>query len=186
MTNSPQVQLVDLFDRPCGSAEKLAAHRQPLLHRAFSVFLYHEDALLLQQRAWQKYHCGGLWANTCCSHPQPGEALPAAAALFTIIPLPTAFTNMNTIISSWAAGMARRNRIRRKLRRWPGCRQKNWRRTFWPARRVMRPGSIRRRRSSSPGWQNRQRTDLRRGKSSAQAAEPISQQSWFAALQSGG
>lgn len=79
MTNSPQVQLVDLFDRPCGSAEKLAAHRQPLLHRAFSVFLYHEDALLLQQRAWQKYHCGGLWANTCCSHPQPGEALPAAA-----------------------------------------------------------------------------------------------------------
>ena len=29
--------------------------------------------MLLQQRALQKYHSGGLWTNACCSHPRPGE-----------------------------------------------------------------------------------------------------------------
>lgn len=64
-----QVILVDREDQPVGWAEKAEAHRNPLLHRAFSIFLYHEDKLLIQQRAFHKYHSGGLWANTCCSHP---------------------------------------------------------------------------------------------------------------------
>ncbi len=31
--------------------------------------------MLIQQRALTKYHSGGLWANTCCSHPLPNEPL---------------------------------------------------------------------------------------------------------------
>lgn len=64
-----EVILVDSKDNPIGKASKEEAHRRPLLHRAFSVFLYHGDKLLIQQRAFHKYHSGGLWANTCCSHP---------------------------------------------------------------------------------------------------------------------
>lgn len=64
-----EVLLVDSDDKPIGKATKLEAHSSPLLHRAFSIFLYHEDKLLIQQRAFDKYHSGGLWANTCCSHP---------------------------------------------------------------------------------------------------------------------
>ncbi|WP_312652028.1 isopentenyl-diphosphate Delta-isomerase [Aminipila sp.] len=64
-----EVLLVDCSNMPIGKATKLEAHRSPLLHRAFSIFLYHEDKLLIQQRAFDKYHSGGLWANTCCSHP---------------------------------------------------------------------------------------------------------------------
>ena len=75
-----QIILVDPLDRPVGSAEKLAAHRQPLLHRAFSIFLYDGSHLLLQQRAAHKYHSGGMWANSCCSHPRLGEGLAEAAA----------------------------------------------------------------------------------------------------------
>jgi isopentenyl-diphosphate delta-isomerase len=75
------VVLVDAHDAPTGEAPKLEAHRQGLLHRAFSVFLYDSAGrMLLQQRAHAKYHSGGLWTNTCCSHPRPGEATPAAAA----------------------------------------------------------------------------------------------------------
>jgi len=60
--------------------EKMAAHRAGLLHLAISVFVFDGDALLIQRRALAKYHCGGLWANTCCSHPHWGEAPAAAAA----------------------------------------------------------------------------------------------------------
>ena len=67
------VLLVDMNDNPIGEAEKLQAHKQGLLHRAFSIFIYRKNAhgieYLLQKRASQKYHCGGLWTNTCCSHP---------------------------------------------------------------------------------------------------------------------
>lgn len=75
-----QVILVDEFDRETGVMEKLEAHRQGLLHRAFSVVLFNsKDELLLQRRALHKYHSGGLWTNTCCSHPRPGESLLEAA-----------------------------------------------------------------------------------------------------------
>lgn len=60
--------------------EKLEAHRQGLLHLAISVFVRDGARVLLQRRALSKYHCGGLWANTCCTHPHfgetPGEAAP--------------------------------------------------------------------------------------------------------------
>jgi isopentenyl-diphosphate Delta-isomerase len=59
--------------------DKMEAHRQGTLHLAVSVFIMCGDHLLLQRRAMTKYHCGGLWANTCCSHPDWGEA-PAAGA----------------------------------------------------------------------------------------------------------
>lgn len=60
--------------------EKMAAHEAPTLHLAISVFLFAEDGdLLIQQRALDKYHCGGMWANTCCTHPHWGEEAVAAA-----------------------------------------------------------------------------------------------------------
>ncbi len=67
--------LVNTNDHPIGSSEKLAAHKKPLLHRAFSVFLYNGDKMLIQQRAADKYHSGGAWSNGCCSHPRVGEQL---------------------------------------------------------------------------------------------------------------
>ncbi len=74
------VILVDQHDHPIGQLEKLAAHQQGLLHRAFSIFIFNQQGqLLLQQRHADKYHCGGLWTNTCCSHPQPGESVIQAA-----------------------------------------------------------------------------------------------------------
>jgi isopentenyl-diphosphate delta-isomerase len=75
-----EVVLVNTQDEPIGTMEKMAAHRQPNLHRAFSVFLFNnEQKMLLQQRAHSKYHSGGLWTNTCCSHPRPGEETLMAA-----------------------------------------------------------------------------------------------------------
>lgn len=61
---------VDIDDNKIGEVEKLEAHLTPILHRAFSVFLYDGNKILLQQRAFNKYHSGGLWANSCCSHPR--------------------------------------------------------------------------------------------------------------------
>jgi len=77
-----EVVLVDRQDRPVGTMEKLAAHREGRLHRALSVVLRSADGrkLLLQRRAACKYHSGGAWTNTCCSHPRPGED-PAEAAV---------------------------------------------------------------------------------------------------------
>lgn len=75
-----QVILVDECDRPVGVAEKMQAHRDGLLHRAFSIFVLNSKGeLLLQKRSRSKYHSGGLWTNTCCSHPRPGETTEAAA-----------------------------------------------------------------------------------------------------------
>lgn len=66
--------LVDSDDRSWGKLEKSLVHRLGLLHRAFSVFVFNSKGeLLLQQRAITKYHSGGLWTNTCCSHPLFGE-----------------------------------------------------------------------------------------------------------------
>lgn len=69
-----EVVLVDASDRQVGTMEKLEAHRRGLLHRAISVFVFNPNGqLLLQKRASSKYHGGGLWTNTCCSHPRVGE-----------------------------------------------------------------------------------------------------------------
>lgn len=83
MTATEYIVLVDQDNQPIGQAEKLAAHQHNQLHRAFSVFIFNKNSpnkLLLQQRAQNKYHCGGLWTNTCCSHPHPGEPIEAAGA----------------------------------------------------------------------------------------------------------
>ncbi|MEW1546539.1 isopentenyl-diphosphate Delta-isomerase [Streptomyces tsukubensis] len=76
------LELVDEHGTTIGTAEKLAAHQPPgQLHRAFSVFLFDERGrLLIQRRALGKYHSPGVWSNTCCGHPYPGEAPFAAAA----------------------------------------------------------------------------------------------------------
>lgn len=68
------VILVDTNDRETGKMEKMQAHIEAKLHRAFSVFVFNSKGeLMLQQRALSKYHTPGLWTNTCCSHPRPGE-----------------------------------------------------------------------------------------------------------------
>ena len=75
-----EVILVDESDRQIGLMEKMEAHLKGRLHRAISIFLFNEKGeTLIQQRAFSKYHCPGLWSNTCCSHPYPGETPQAAA-----------------------------------------------------------------------------------------------------------
>lgn len=68
-----QVVAVDYNDSDIKVIDKMEAHLKPILHRAFSVFLYSGNKVLLQKRADNKYHSGGLIANTCCSHPQLNE-----------------------------------------------------------------------------------------------------------------
>jgi isopentenyl-diphosphate delta-isomerase len=68
--------LVDENDKVIGEMEKLQVHEKGLLHRAFSVFIFNSaNELLLQQRANDKYHSGGLWSNTCCSHSNNSETM---------------------------------------------------------------------------------------------------------------
>jgi len=73
------VILVDEQDNEIGTMEKMEAHQKGLLHRAFSLLIFNTNGeMLLQQRAISKYHSGGLWTNTCCSHPLPGETIEQA------------------------------------------------------------------------------------------------------------
>jgi isopentenyl-diphosphate Delta-isomerase len=75
-----QVILVNEADDVVGAMEKMEAHKKGVLHRAFSIFIFNSKGeMLLQQRAINKYHSGGLWTNACCSHPQPGEETLLAA-----------------------------------------------------------------------------------------------------------
>src|SRR3954471_4506470 len=76
-----QIILVDENDQPLGHVEKMVAHQRPAkLHRAFSIFIFNSNnQMLLQLRARNKYHFGGLWTNACCSHPTWGESTKAAA-----------------------------------------------------------------------------------------------------------
>lgn len=68
------VILVDEKDNEKGKEEKMKAHEKGLLHRAFSIFIFNSEGLmLLQKRALHKYHSAGLWSNACCSHPMPKE-----------------------------------------------------------------------------------------------------------------
>ena len=74
------VILTDLNDNEIGIEEKMKAHLDGKLHRAFSVFVFDsKNRMLIHRRAENKYHCGGLWTNTCCSHPRPGENVEQAA-----------------------------------------------------------------------------------------------------------
>ena len=74
------VILVNENDQEIGTMEKMEAHQKGLLHRAFSIVIFNSKGeLLLQKRAQSKYHSGGLWTNTCCSHPNPNESIFQAA-----------------------------------------------------------------------------------------------------------
>ena len=69
-----KVILVNQNDEQIGLMNKLEAHEKAVLHRAFSVFVLNDkNELMLQQRAYQKYHSPLLWTNTCCSHQRNGE-----------------------------------------------------------------------------------------------------------------
>jgi isopentenyl-diphosphate delta-isomerase len=75
-----QMILVDALDREVGVKEKMQTHVEGALHRAFSVFVFDaEKRLLLQRRARTKYHSAGLWSNTACGHPRPGDITLEAA-----------------------------------------------------------------------------------------------------------
>jgi isopentenyl-diphosphate delta-isomerase len=74
------VILIDENDNIIGYEEKLIAHKKALLHRAFSILIFNDkNELLIHQRAMDKYHCPGIWTNTCCSHPKKGETYLEAA-----------------------------------------------------------------------------------------------------------
>lgn len=85
MLQTEFVILVDQNDKAIGKEEKLIAHREKKLHRAFSIFVFFHNGqsyeLLLQQRSKLKYHSGGLWTNTCCGHPAPNQETDQAAQL---------------------------------------------------------------------------------------------------------
>lgn len=73
-----EIILVDIFDNEVGTGDKIKVHQDKKLHRAFSVFIINDGKMLIQKRAFNKYHSGGLWANACCSHPRAGETLEIA------------------------------------------------------------------------------------------------------------
>lgn len=75
-----EVILVNERDEAIGAEEKLKAHALGVLHRAFSIFIFNSSGqLLLQKRTGTKYHSKGLWSNTCCGHPRPGESIADAS-----------------------------------------------------------------------------------------------------------
>ncbi|MDR2036339.1 MAG: isopentenyl-diphosphate Delta-isomerase [Bacteroidales bacterium] len=64
-----QIALVNMNDEITGFEEKMRVHQKGLLHRAFSILIFNRKGeLMLHRRAMDKYHSGGLWTNTCCSH----------------------------------------------------------------------------------------------------------------------
>ena len=75
-----KVVLVNDKDEILGLMEKMQAHENGILHRAFSVFLFNSKGeMLLQKRASQKYNSPNQWTNACCSHPRIDETYLEAA-----------------------------------------------------------------------------------------------------------
>lgn len=71
-----KILLVNEKDEPIVYEEKMKTHIDAKLHRAFSIFIFNsKNEMLIQRRALDKYHCGGLWTNTCCSHQRENEIL---------------------------------------------------------------------------------------------------------------
>ena len=80
LTGTKDVVLVDENDQVLGTMEKLKAHQEGKLHRAFSVIIFNDKGeMLIHKRASDKYHCGGMWTNACCSHPRIDEDTKDAA-----------------------------------------------------------------------------------------------------------
>lgn len=81
MDSEIMIPVVDEQDQIIGHEEKLLVHRKGLLHRAFSILVFNDNGdLLIHKRAYNKYHSSGLWTNTCCGHPNPGESMEAAVS----------------------------------------------------------------------------------------------------------
>jgi isopentenyl-diphosphate Delta-isomerase len=79
MTTSISIPLVNKNDEIIGHGEKLEVHVKGLLHRAFSILIFNKNKeMLVHQRAFTKYHSGGLWTNACCGHPNEGEEIEMA------------------------------------------------------------------------------------------------------------
>lgn len=75
-----EIILVNEDDNEIGTSEKNHGHKNSLLHRAVSVFIFNENKqLLMQCRSKYKYHSPNKWSNTCCGHPIPGETEKEAA-----------------------------------------------------------------------------------------------------------
>jgi isopentenyl-diphosphate delta-isomerase len=80
LNKEEMVVLVDEENSVLGYVGKLEAHQKALLHRAISVIVFNSKGeMLVQQRAWEKYHWAGIWSNTCCSHPRKDESFQHAA-----------------------------------------------------------------------------------------------------------
>jgi isopentenyl-diphosphate delta-isomerase len=80
MTEEEQVVLVDEQGHELGLMGKTEAHERGILHKAISVLIFNSQGdMLIQQRAFSKYHWAGIWSNTCCSHPRDGETFEDAA-----------------------------------------------------------------------------------------------------------
>ena len=78
--NEPKIAIVNKNDDIIGFEEKMKVHKDDILHRAFSVFIFNDrNELLLQKRADNKYHSAGLWSNTCCSHLYENQNIKDAA-----------------------------------------------------------------------------------------------------------
>ena len=95
---------------------KLDAHRQGLLHDAVSVFIFDGEDMLIQRRAAGKYHCAGLWANACCTHPDWGESAAASARRRLLeelgIDLPLTETGLTTYRADVGGGLIEHERVR--------------------------------------------------------------------------
>ena len=75
-----QVVLVDEQGNELGLMGKTEAHQKGILHKAISIIIFNSKGeMLIQQRAYSKYHWAGIWSNTCCSHPRAGETFHDAA-----------------------------------------------------------------------------------------------------------
>jgi len=79
MNTAPTVIPAIAADGSLYPVEKLKAHTDGLFHLAVSVFVFDGDYLLIQKRASSKYHCGGQWANSCCTHPHWNESVDSCA-----------------------------------------------------------------------------------------------------------
>ena len=85
MTAVDTPELVVLLDdegRTIGSAPKADVHHTATpLHLAFSCYLFDDaGSVLLTRRALHKKTFPGIWTNSCCGHPAPGEAMADAVA----------------------------------------------------------------------------------------------------------